>query len=60
LPGKNIIAPSPISNELPGLENFYLVGHWTIPGGGLPVAIKSARDASMIICHKTKKTFKIK
>jgi len=60
LPGKNMIARSPIHAKLPGLKNFYFVGHWTIPGGGLPVAIKSARDASMIICHKTKKTFKIK
>jgi len=60
LPGKNIIAPSPVSAELPGLKNFYLAGHWTVPGGGLPIAIKSARDVSMLICHKTNKAFKIK
>jgi phytoene dehydrogenase-like protein len=58
-PGKNIIAPSPVSIELPGLKNFYMAGHWTIPGGGLPIAIKSARDVSMMICHKTNKAFKI-
>lgn len=59
LPGKNMIARSPIHSELPGLRNFYFVGHWTIPGGGLPVAIKSARDVAMIICHKTRKEFKV-
>jgi len=60
LPGKNLMAPSPISSELPGLKNFYMVGHWTIPGGGLPISIKSARDVSMLICHKTNKKFKTK
>lgn len=60
LPGKNMIAPSPVSLQLPGLKNFYLAGHWTIPGGGLPVAIKSARDVSMMICHENKKSFTIK
>ena len=59
LPGKNMIAPSPISTDLPGLHHFYLAGHWTIPGGGLPAAIKSARNAAMRICHQTGKEFKI-
>lgn len=49
LPGKNFIAQSPVKNELPGLKNFYFIGHWTIPGGGLPVAIKSARDVAQLI-----------
>jgi phytoene dehydrogenase-like protein len=52
LPGKNMIAPSPVSEQLQGLKNFYFAGHWLIPGGGLPVAIKTARDASMMICHQ--------
>ncbi|MBE0648032.1 MAG: NAD(P)/FAD-dependent oxidoreductase [Bacteroidales bacterium] len=53
LPGKNIISRSPIKPTLPGLKNFYYTGHWSIPGGGLPVALKSARDAAQIICHDT-------
>ena len=57
LPGKNIIAQSPVKTELPGLKDFYFIGHWTIPGGGLPVAIKSARDVVKIICHREKKPF---
>jgi phytoene dehydrogenase-like protein len=59
LPGKNLIAPSPVQIRLPGLKNFYFVGHWTIPGGGLPVAIKTARDVSMRICHESKRKFEI-
>ncbi|MEI7500238.1 MAG: NAD(P)/FAD-dependent oxidoreductase [Bacteroidota bacterium] len=58
LPGKNIIARSPVKNNLPGLKNFYFIGHWTIPGGGLPVAIKSARDVSQIICNSCNLPFK--
>ena len=57
LPGKNLIAPSPVNQTIPGLQNFYLVGHWTQPGGGLPVAIKSARTVAQIICHKFHKPF---
>jgi phytoene dehydrogenase-like protein len=59
LPGKNLIAPSPVKTELPGLKNFYLAGQWTIPGGGLPVAIKSARDVAQKICHQAKVVFRI-
>ncbi|MEI7727104.1 MAG: NAD(P)/FAD-dependent oxidoreductase [Bacteroidota bacterium] len=58
LPGKNIIAQSPVKSELPGLKNFYFIGHWTIPGGGLPVAIKSARDVVQLVCHREKVQFK--
>ena len=60
LPGKNIIAQSPVKSNLPGLNDFYFIGHWTIPGGGLPVAIKSARDVAQIICHRKKVSFNIK
>ncbi len=59
LPGKNIIARSPVKSELPGLKDFYFIGHWTIPGGGVPVAIKSARNVVQLICHRMKKEFKI-
>ncbi|MEI6173163.1 MAG: NAD(P)/FAD-dependent oxidoreductase [Bacteroidota bacterium] len=59
LPGKNIIAQSPVKSELPGLKEFYFIGHWTIPGGGLPVAIKSARDVVQKICHRKKVPFTI-
>lgn len=59
LPGEKIISPSPVAQQLPGLRNFYLSGHWTQPGGGLPVAVKSARDAAMMICHQAGIRFRV-
>jgi len=59
LPGENLIAQSLVKPTLPGLKNFYYAGHWSIPGGGLPVALKSARDVAQIICHDTGKRFGI-
>jgi len=58
LPGKNLVSQSPVKYTLPGLKNFYYAGHWCIPGGGLPVAIKSARDAVQLICHASGQKFK--
>ena len=60
LPGKNIMASSPIRYELPGLKNFYFSSHWSQPGGGLPVAIKSGRDLVQIICNKAKIPFAVR
>ena len=57
LPGKNLMAASPVKAVIPGLKDFYLAGHWTQPGGGLPVAVKSARTVAQMICHKFKKPF---
>jgi len=57
LPGKNLIAPSPVDAVIPGLRDFYLTGQWTQPGGGLPIAIKSARTVAQMICHKYHKPF---
>jgi len=52
LPGKNIMASSPVGFELPGLKNFFYTSHWSFPGGGLPVAIKTARDLAQVISRK--------
>jgi phytoene dehydrogenase-like protein len=46
-----------LPKTLPGLEGFYAVGHWITPGGGVPVALKTARDALQIICRKDGKPF---
>lgn len=59
LPGKNLIVKSPVDPTLPVLKNFYYAGHWSIPGGGLPVALKSARDVVQIICKDTGERFGI-
>ena len=54
LPGRNIMASSPVGFELPGLKNFYYCSHWSMPGGGLPTAVKTANDVAMIISKKHK------
>jgi phytoene dehydrogenase-like protein len=46
-----------MSKMLPGLDNFYMAGHWVEPGGGVPTAMKSGRDVAQIICKKDKKKF---
>lgn len=46
-----------MSKMLPRLGNFYMVGHWVEPGGGLPTVMKSGRDLAQIICKRDKKKF---
>ena len=38
-----------IKKELPNLSNFYMVGQWVEPCGGLPIVLKSGRDIAQII-----------
>jgi phytoene dehydrogenase-like protein len=57
LPGKNLLAPTPVSHELPGLKNFYNSSHWNQPGGGLPIAISTGRSIAKLICRKDRKRF---
>jgi phytoene dehydrogenase-like protein len=47
-----------MEKTLPGLENFYMIGQWTTPGGGIPMAAKSGRDVINSICQKEKQKFK--
>jgi phytoene dehydrogenase-like protein len=46
-----------IDKTLPGLKNFYMIGQWVEPGGGLPPAIMSGRNVAQIICKKDRKKF---
>lgn len=46
-----------ISKTLPGLKNFYLIGQWVMPGGGLPTGLKTGRDVIQVICSGERKTF---
>jgi phytoene dehydrogenase-like protein len=41
---------SRISKTLPGLGDFYHIGQWVEPGGGLPNCIRSGRDVTQMIC----------
>ena len=58
LPGKNLLARSPVSFNFPGLKNFYFSSHWNQPGGGLPIAIKTGREVAQLICKNNKVKFK--
>jgi phytoene dehydrogenase-like protein len=58
LPGRNLLATSPVGYTLPGLKNFYYASHWNQPGGGLPMAIKTGRDVTKAICKEKKVEFK--
>ena len=46
-----------MSKTLPGLDNFYMVGQWVEPGGGVPAVAMSGRNVFQIICHKDKRPF---
>jgi phytoene dehydrogenase-like protein len=46
-----------IARRLPGLDSFYLCGHWVEPGGGLPPAAQSGRDVVRLICHRDRRRF---
>lgn len=47
-----------MKKTLPGLKNFYMVGQWIFPGGGLPPAAFTGRHIVQILCRKDKKRFK--
>jgi phytoene dehydrogenase-like protein len=46
-----------LPRTLPGLEGFYMAGHWVDPGGGLPWAALSGRYAAQMVCARDGKTF---
>jgi phytoene dehydrogenase-like protein len=41
-----------IPKSLPNLENFYMVGQWVQPGGGLPSGVMTGREVLKTICKK--------
>ena len=41
-----------MGKTLPGLDSFYMIGHWTTPGGGLPPAVSGGRHVIQLICKK--------
>jgi phytoene dehydrogenase-like protein len=41
-----------MDKTVPGLDRFYMVGQWVEPGGGLPPAATSGRNAIRAICEQ--------
>ncbi len=48
----------PLPPVLPGLKDFYMVGQWVSPGGGLPSGLLTARNTSRIICRDNRVKWK--
>jgi phytoene dehydrogenase-like protein len=46
-----------MDKTLPGLENFYMVGQWVEPGGGVPTGGISGRKMIQLLCKKDGKKF---
>ncbi len=46
-----------LSNTLPGLRQFLMVGQWIMPGGGLPSGLLTARSAVQAICRHDRRQF---
>jgi phytoene dehydrogenase-like protein len=46
-----------MKKTLPGLQDFYMIGQWVEPGGGVPTGALSARSIMQVICHNDKKPF---
>ncbi len=51
-PQNSSTALKPMSQTLPGLENFYMCGQWVEPGGGLPTGLVSGRRLIQKLCKQ--------
>ncbi len=46
-----------IPRTLPGLTNFYMIGQWVMPGGGLPSGLMTGKEIIKRICRADGKAF---
>jgi phytoene dehydrogenase-like protein len=46
-----------MKKTLPGLDNFYMVGQWVQPGGGLPSGLMTGCHVVQILCKRDKKKY---
>jgi len=47
-----------VQKSLPGLGNFYMAGQWVEPGGGVPTALMSGRQAAQLVCARDQRPFR--
>ena len=47
-----------MDKTLPGLDGFYMIGHWVEPGGNVELSCASGRDVIKDICHSRDHAFK--
>lgn len=46
-----------VKKKLHGLDGFYMAGQWVEPGGGVPTAVMSGRQAIQLVCDDEGRTF---
>jgi phytoene dehydrogenase-like protein len=46
-----------VQKTLSGLSAFYMAGQWVEPGGGVPTAVMSGRQAIQLVCADEKRPF---
>ena len=46
-----------MKKTLPGLDDFYMVGQWVSPGGGLPSGLMTGNHVIQILCKHDKRKF---
>lgn len=46
-----------VPKTLPKLSNFFMAGQWVEPGGSVPLAAMSGRNAVQLICHQDGRPF---
>lgn len=56
-PSNSYVMMKPMSQTLPGLQNFYMCGQWVEPGGGLPTGVMSGRRLLKRICKEDHRKF---
>jgi phytoene dehydrogenase-like protein len=49
-----------VQKTLPGLGNFYMAGQWVEPGGGVPTALMSGRQAAQLVCAHEQRPFRVR
>jgi phytoene dehydrogenase-like protein len=49
----------PMTNTLPGLDRFRMVGQWVMPGGGLPSGPMTAKPVVKAMCKRDHVVFDV-
>lgn len=57
-PENSGVVMKPMPQTINGLSNFYMVGQWVEPGGGLPTSIMSAKRLMKKICKEDRVKFR--
>jgi phytoene dehydrogenase-like protein len=46
-----------MKSTLPRLDNFWMVGQWVSPGGGVPSGLMTGRNLAQVICRRDGRAF---